>query len=74
MTYVISYEEMKASYEKFKSKPHKNLFDKCTQELNYVRNLICLAKDKGIEQDIFEYQKIEKESLEQLRALGYNVK
>ena len=74
MTFIISYEEMKAGYEKFKTRQPKSLFDRYAIELNYVRNLIRMAKEKGLEQDVFEYQKIEQENVKQLQALGYNVK
>lgn len=74
MTFAINYQELKNSYEKFKTSLPKDPFNRYAQELNYARNLTRAAKLEGLEEDVFQYQKIEQESLEKLQALGYNIK
>lgn len=74
MTYIPSYNQLKASYENFKAKPPQDLFERYAQELIHVRNLIASAKLEGLDEDVFEYQKIEKQNVEELHSLGYNVK
>ena len=73
MTTIFSYKELKASYEQFKKALPKDMFERYAQELKHVRGLIQSAKLQGLEKDVFEYQKIEKESVEHLRAMGYRI-
>lgn len=74
MTFAINYQELKNSYEKFKTSLPKDPFSRYAQELNYVRNLAHAAKLEGLEDDVFQYQQIEQESLEKLQSMGYNIK
>lgn len=74
MTYILSYEQLKAGYEKFKSNLPKDAFSRYAEELNYARNLINSAKLEGLSEDVFQYQKIEQESLQKLQSMGYKVK
>jgi len=70
----MTYKELKASYEAFKKKLPEDLFTRYSRELSYVRSLAKSAKTQGLEQDVFEYQKIEEASIKKLRELGYKVK
>lgn len=74
MTYVLSYNEMKNNYEKFKINLPDDSFERYAQELTHVRNLINSAKLQGLEEDVFEYQKIEENDIKELQALGYKIK
>lgn len=73
MTTVISYEQCKKNYEDFKKNLPEDQFARYYKELVMVRNLAKLAKTKGLKEDVFEYEKAEKEATKILTDMGYKV-
>ena len=73
MTTIISYEQCKKNYEDFKNNLPEDQFARYYKELVMVRKLAKLAKTKGLEKDIFEYEKAEKEAAKILTEMGYKV-
>lgn len=74
MTSIITYDQMKYFYEKFKQNLPKDKLERYYQEFTFMQNLINFAKKQGLEKDVFEYQKIQNAAIEQLKKLGHNVK
>ena len=75
MTTFIPYDVLKADYEQFKKTlENKKPPERYIEDLKFIRTLIQGAKIEGLEKDVFEYQKVEKQDIEELKALGYNVK
>lgn len=74
MTTIITYEQMKNFYEEFKQNLPEDKFLRYWREVELTRNLIKSAKKQGLEKDVFEYQKIQDEAVNQLRSLGYKIK
>ena len=71
MTYIISFNELKNYYDKFKKALPEDTFSRLYEELKIVRGLINSAKLEGLKVDTFEYQKIAEENLKQLHDMGY---
>lgn len=75
MTTFIPYDILKADYEQFKKTlESKKPFERYVEDLKFIRTLIQGAKIEGLDKDVFEYREIEKQDIEKLRDLGYNVK
>ena len=73
MTSIITYEQMKNFYSEFKNNPPQDAFIKNYKEYTFMKSLIEFAKNKGLDNDVFEYKKIQKESAENLRNMGYKI-
>ena len=73
MTTIVTYEQMKNFYNEFKKNPPQDNFIKHYKEFSFMKSLIEYAKKQGLEEDVFEYQKIQKESAEKLISMGYKV-
>lgn len=73
MTTIVSYEQCQKNYEDFKKNLPEDQFARYYKELVMVRKLVKLAKAKGLEKDILEYEKIEKEAIKTLTDMGYKV-
>ena len=71
MTSIITYEQQKNFYEEFKKNPPKDEFNRYYKEFLYMKNLIELAKKENLKDEIKEYEKIQKDTMEQLKKLGY---
>lgn len=73
MTSIITYEQMKNFYNEFKKNPPQDAFMRSYKEFTFMKGLIEFAKKQGLDDDVFEYQKIQKESAQNLRNMGYKV-
>lgn len=71
MTTIITYEQMKAFYNNFKNNLPDDLFTRYYNEFSFMKSLIQFAKKQGLEKDVFEYQKIQDQAVEELKKLGY---
>ena len=73
MTSIITYDQMKNSYKEFKNNLPKDNFMRYYKEFTFMKSLIEFTKRQGLEDDVFEYQKIQQESAQELRNMGYKV-
>ena len=73
MTTIITYEQMKEFYRQFKNNPQGDNVSRCIQELNFMKSLIEFAKKQGLNKDVFEYKKIQEETANKLRDMGYKI-
>lgn len=71
MTSIITYDEMKNFYEKFKQNPPEDEFTKFYKEFSYMKNLIEMAKHQGLKEEAEQYEKIQKNAVSELEKLGY---
>ena len=71
MTSIINYEQMKKFYKEFKKNPPKDEFTKYYKEYTFAKSLIEFAKKRELKKDVLEYEKIQKNAVEQLKNLGY---
>ncbi len=71
MTTIITYEQIKNSYNEFKKNPPKDSFMKYYKEYSFMKSLIEFATQKGLEKDVFEYTKIKNEAAQHLIDMGY---
>lgn len=71
MTTGINYAQMKNMYYAFRENPPTDSFTRYYKELNFMRNLIKFAKSKGLEKDVFEYEKIKEEAVTKLKEMGF---
>ncbi len=70
MTSIITYEQMKDFYSKFKDDLPKDPIIRYFKEYSFMNSLIEFAKKQGLEKDVFEYEKIKEIAAKELRALG----
>ena len=73
MTTIITYNEMKDLYGKFKQNPPEDKFYALYSEYKFMKSLIQLAKLNNMDKDLFEYRKIQEKTAEELRNMGYKV-
>ena len=71
MTTIITYEEMKNLYSEFKKNPPEDEFEKYYQEYSHAKSLIEFAKNQRLDKDVLEYEKVQKNAMEELKKLGY---
>ena len=74
MTSFISYEQMKLAYNDFKKNLPQDKFDRYYTEFSFMKTLIEFAKKQGLEKDVFEYKKVQKDAAQNLIDMGYTVK
>ncbi len=74
MTSIMTYEQMKNLYNDFKKDPPKDSYSKYVGELQHLRLLINTAKLKGLDEDVFNYQKSEQVAIDNLEKMGYKIK
>ena len=66
-----NYDKMKEFYSEFKNNPPEDKFTRYYKEYSFMNSLIEFAKKQGLEKDVFEYEKIQKSAVENLKKLGY---
>ncbi len=72
MTNILSYSEMQQMFEQFQKNLPQDSFTRYHREYTFTKSLIEFAKKQGLEDDVFQYQQIQKKDIEELKKLGYN--
>lgn len=73
MTTIITYEDVKNMYARFKSNLPQDKFTRYYKEFSFMSSLIDFAKKQNLEKDVFEYRKIQENAAQQLRDMGYKI-
>ena len=73
MTSIITYEQIKDYYNKFKNNLPQDEFIRYYREYHFLKSLIEMSQKQNLKKDFKEYQEVQKNVIKHLNDMGYKL-